>query len=361
MIKKTEMKKIFYLIGIFTLFLIISCDNEDITPLEPGVKGYTPTILGTFGKFTENNPESGIRAGVIEDYEDFVANGERFYWHNGDRVKVLFVDNANPESEPIELIYRAVVPTDVDGKEIDKLNTSDFEIVEGDGTVPEGNYTVYSLYPAEGWTKNSGGKWSVSLRGAYATNGYISILDESSKHAGQYMFMKAMAENVSIESGGSNAVDLSFKHLTSVIRVHVESPDAPELARLYRLSMGVRDPSLPEEPLGFESIFNPIDGFLEDLDATSLTTAGTINVARVQIPNDLLTNLNGLDFDLFIPILPTGDLASKTFTFVTSFYDEEMTTSTQANYIYKTIDREGPISFKAGRSYFFNLGKPDLP
>ncbi len=54
----------------------------------------------------------------------------------------------------------------------------------------KGIYTVYSLYPAEGWTKNSSGKWSVSLRGAYATNGYISILDESSKHAGQYMFMK---------------------------------------------------------------------------------------------------------------------------------------------------------------------------
>ncbi|WP_352423429.1 hypothetical protein [Proteiniphilum sp.] len=350
------MKKIFYLIGISTLlFLITSCNNEEVNQLEPKVKGYIPVLRGTFGTFTDNNPESGTRAGVIEDRDDFnSAQGERFYWHNGDRVKVLFVDESGTETE---LIYQAVVP----GEE--KSNTCDFIVVDNGVTLEDGVYDVYGLYPADGWTKNATtGKWGVSFREIYdQLSQRIHLLDGTSKHAGQYMFMKADA-GVTIGEGGSNRVDLSFKHLTSLIRVRVGKPDVPELAKLFRFSLGVKLDDVIPLPLGFESFFVPLDGSLDNLDASSLAIRADNkqNAVGVQIPDDLLESLNGTDFDLFIPILPTGALQSKTLTFATKFYDEALSTQTFAKYIYRTIDREQPIAFEQGKSYFFNIGTPEL-
>lgn len=349
------MKKIFYIIGIAALFLIASCNNEDIGSLEPEVKGYTPILQGTFGQFTGNNPEGGTRAGVIEDGFDPEVGGEQFYWHDGDRVRVLFFKDGNLGSDPIQLVYRADVPNG-------RPKTADFTIVEGEGdeTVPAGEYTVYSLYPADGWTQNDDDKWSVEIEG-YRTSGiFIPMTDETSRYAGEHMYMKAKVEDVSIEEGGTNAVDLSFAHLTSIIRIRIADSDNPALARLYRLSMGVSNVvhDNPTGNQGFESVFNPIAGYLESLDDDSFVITDRLNAARVQIPGDLLNDLDVSGFDLFIPMLPT-ELAGKRFTFSPRFYNETGTTETWAKYI--TVDRndvEGIISFKAGRSYFFNLGTP---
>ncbi len=340
------MKKIFYLIGISALFLISSCNNDDIPQPVSEVKKYTPIVQGTFGKLTEANPEIGTRAGVIEDNDDYATEGEKFYWHDGDQVKLLFYQDGELKEE---LIYTATVDEDQPNKA--QFNTTD--------VIDPGTYTVYGLYPADGWTVN-GDDVSVAYDITIAQP-YVAIEDETSKHLGRYMFMKADGGEVAIGDAESNSISLNFAQLASVIRIRITNPNPPNptFTRLYRLSMGVNlGTGVPE--LGFESNFNPLGAYLVGgIVGTSLEPDEKTNVARVQIPN-AITNLNMLDFDLFIPILPTGSLESSTIRFVGSFYNETGTTSTQAPPIDVSIGAGLPNGFEAGKSYYFNLTIPEI-
>ena len=93
---------------------------------------------GAIGDFSDATPTT--KAGVVEDNEDFRDIGELFYWHSGDEALLLFIDNENPGSDTIQLTYTAVIDDE------EKLKERDFTTT---GDVPEGNYTVYGLYPAE--------------------------------------------------------------------------------------------------------------------------------------------------------------------------------------------------------------------
>ena len=345
------MKKIFYLIGMSALFLASSCNSDEVLQPTSDVKLYTPAIQGSIGQFTD---DIHTRTGVIEDNDDAGINGEQFYWIDGDKVKMLFYEDGILDSTPTVLTYTAVVEDGVKSKTCEFIT---------DETIPEGNYTVYGLYPADGWSQdNVTGEWKVAMRSADITMGYLPVEDMSSKHLGRYMYMKSDAvENVTIGEDESNSINLSYRHLTSVIRIKITNPNTDIDARLFRLSMGVNlGTGIPE--LGFESYFYPVEATLVGgIATTSLAPETAINVARIQIPDDI-TDLNMLDFDLFIPVLPTGEpLESNTFTFVGSVYLDGSTSPIRLNPLYKTIGATDlPNGFEAGKSYIFNLEVPLL-
>lgn len=345
------MKKIFYLIGISTLFLFASCSNDDVTQSVPEVKLYTPTMQGTFGKLTESNPDITTKSGVIENNPDYVL-GEQFYWHHGDRVKLLFF---NQDGELVnQLIYTADVPEG-------KPNRAAFTPLNPLDGVPPGSYTVYGLYPADGWSEDEDveGRWGVSADPVHwEDNEYIPVEDATSKHLGRYMYMKAKADNVEIGSDGINTLDLFYQHLASVIRIHItnNNPSPPPYPRLFRLSMGVG--------VGFNSFFNPLEAYLDDIDDDSSWVPvedSKQNVARVQIVNP---DLNGFNFDLFIPILPTGPLDSNIIRFQGRFYADAGDEGSEGD-LTEFIDvNTGSVlidyGFEAGKSYSFNFDVADF-
>ncbi|RNC64560.1 hypothetical protein [Proteiniphilum sp. X52] len=355
------MKKIFYLIGISTLFLFVSCNNEDIprddVPQSVSeVKLYTPVMQGVFGKFTESNSNIGTRSGVIEDNPDY-ALGEKFYWHDGDQVKMLFFPGGDLNEEPIERIYTAVV---AGGEKPDKAPFIPDPGAEG---IPAGTYTVYGLYPAAGWTRE-GAVYKAAIFETDMGGNYIReplpISEASSKHLGRYMFMKAKATDVVIGEEGTNMVDLSYQHLASVIRVRITNENPPSAyPRLFRMSMGV---DVDGSNDGFNGLFNPEDAYLDGgIDGDLLVPGPTskLNVAAVQIVNDAL---NGLDFNLFIPILPTGPLGSSRIVFQGRVYvnegDEGSSSWVKTPVVPKDVGAGLPQGFEAGKSYTFNLTIP---
>jgi hypothetical protein len=340
------MKKIIYLIGISVLFLISSCNDDDdaVNQSVSEVKLYQPTVQGSFGQFKELRMDATTKAGVIEENDGLT--GESFYWHNEDKVKMIFINNETQE--------RTVLTYTADVAEGERPKTAPFL---PSGGVAAGNYTVYGLYPADGWNDEG---TSVSMDQSHMDLEYIPVVKEvSSEYIGRYMYMKAKAENVEVGEGVSTSIGLSYQQLGSLIRLKITNPNPPDLARLFRLSMGVKlDTGVPEP--GFESFFYPIAASLEDIDGTELTStlAQKTNAARLQIPDEI-TDLNLLDFNLFIPILPTGPLESKIFTFVGRVYLNEETEYTQLGPLEKTLPESAlPNGFEAGKSYVFNLEIP---
>lgn len=338
------MKKIFYLIGISALFLIFSCSNEDIPQSKPEVsnKKYTPVVQGTIGQLTDVNPKAGTRAGVVEDNEDF-RDGENFYWHDGDRVKLLFYQNGELKET---LIYTATA----DESQPDKAS------LITDGEIDPGTYTVYGLYPADGWTVD-GDDVSVNYN---LTDQFIAVEDETSKHLGQFMFMKADAGEVIVGETESDAINLNFEQLTSVIRVRIRNSDpdldlGPVFSQLKQVSMGID---------GFTRYFYSVEAQLEDgitgnsLVGSKVENVGIYNTSRLRITNEDLT---GFDLDFFIPVIPTGafDNSWTNLTFRPFFDDGDGGLFSDPN-LDLDIDIDEEFSslrtgFKAGKSYYFNI------
>ncbi len=341
------MKKIIYLIGISVLFLISSCNNDDdaVNQSVSEVKLYQPTVQGSFGQFKELRLDATTKAGVIEENDDAGTNGEQFYWINGDQVKMIFINNVTQVKTV--LTYTAEVA------EGETPKTASF-VPSGGVGVAAGNYTVYGLYPADGWNDEG---TSVSMDQSHMDLEYIPVVKEvSSEYIGRYMYMKAKAEDVEVGEGVPT-IGLSYQQLGSLIRLKLNNPNPPDLARLFRLSMGVKLGTGVPEP-GFESFFYPIAASLDDIDGTELTSTQKTNAARLQIPDEI-TDLNLLDFNLFIPILPTGPLETKIFTFVGRVYLNEETEYTQLGPLEKTLPESAlPNGFEAGKSYVFNLEIP---
>lgn len=283
------MKKIIYLIGISVLFLIPSCNNDDMPQSVSDIKKYTPVVQGTFGQLTDMNLETGTRAGVVENNEDF-RGGEKFYWHNGDKVKLLFYQDGELREE---LIYTATVDEDQPDKA--RFTT--------DNAIDPGMYTVYGLYPADGWTV-AGDDVSVDYN---LTQAFIPVEDATSKHLGQFMFMKADAGEVTIGADEPNAINLDFEQLTSVIRVRVYNTNPggltiPGYDQLKQIRIGFDNFTRP-----FYSIKAQLAGGITGNSFVASEEEGEIyNEVIVRLTDE---DLNGFDdgVDFFIPVLPTGD------------------------------------------------------
>lgn len=224
------MKRIFFFTAISATLLFASCSNEDMGDITPEIKTYTPKAEATIGQLTDANPQPTTRAGVVEDNPDY-ALGEKFYWHNGDKAKVLFFADGDLNSTPVELIYTATVADGVQSKTC-QYSTS--------GSVPAGNYAVYALYPADGWSKDATGYK------ATMSSWIVMQTDLTSSHLRHDMFMKADAGNITISGTGDNSLNLSFKHLSAVVRFHITDNVKPtslsfELFQLIMYDFNIYD------------------------------------------------------------------------------------------------------------------------
>ncbi|WP_019539846.1 hypothetical protein [Proteiniphilum acetatigenes] len=347
------MKKIFYLMGISALFLVTSCNNDEIpqSSVPEAKKTYLPTIQGNLGKFIETT----TRAGVVEENDDPVGNGENFYWSNEDQVKLLFYKDGILENDPIEIIYQAVV----EGNE--KPNRCEFVPVDAAEGLEEGSYTVYGLYPASGWTLgNVTGPDGELLSGEFYKATMVSIApienEESSSYLTPNIFMKAKATDVVIgDEGSSTPISLQYKQLGGILRIHLRNENQPLFPKLSefqiaKVANGGEGGLIPED---LKPFFNT-QGYLQNIDDEALTPATYWQISTVTI--DMHENVS-TEFDFFIPILATDPFEGDDVLYLRAIYvnseNEEMDPAFLR--IFPSTNSVLQNGFKAGKSYYFNL------
>ena len=336
----------FWIITAGALFFS-SCGNEELAEEQQNLVA-APSFSGTIGQLADANPVPQTRSGVIEDNENYAA-GEKFYWHDGDKAKVLFFPDGDINSTPVELIYTATVAEGV------KSNTCQFSAT---GSVPAGNYTVYALYPADNWYKDETG-----YKALFKQGNIIPFSDASSTHLKDYMFMKADAGNMTITGAGDDALNLSFKHLTSVVRFHITSDyNATSMELGGSMAIAEKDNASFFHTAAY---LNSIDG----MDMTPASGAWCIDL-HAQPMADLSFVKTGSVwvFDCYMPVFPTAvNMGNKKLKITTYIIIDE-------NYFMQTFGTENGLSFtdelsfmpdgfEAGKSYYFNLkvDDSDLP
>ncbi|SFL42772.1 hypothetical protein [Proteiniphilum acetatigenes] len=182
--------------------------------------------------------------------------------------------------------------------------------------------------------------------------------------------MKAKAEDIEIGEESGGAINLRFKHLSSVARFHIiENEEAPIEGYLSGLTLRALDYAGLIHPLPSNTFpFFPVEAYLEEMDDDSLTPIEPSKQTNLHVFGDLSFVDKGThrEIDFFVPISPTGvpsDLANHRLTFETQIVTQ---TETGTNY---SQDRLGtyfglsfnnqlsfmPKGFEAGKSYYFNL------
>ncbi len=344
------MKKTFLLTAISTLFLLNSCSNEDMGDITPEVKTYSPTANAVIGEFTDAKAGVTTKAGVVEDNLNY-ADGEKFYWHNGDKAKVLFFPDGDLNAIPVELTYTATVAEGA------KPNTCQFSTT---GSVPAGNYAVYALYPANRWDKDETGYKATFPN--YGILNFVIFEKASSEHLKDYMFMKADAGNVTISGEGGNSLNFSFKHLTSVVRFHITSDYETTLLTAKSLRLFEKSNS---DFFNTAVYLNSINGM-----ATTAIAGSQTYEAEVYPMNDLPYVKKGStwEFDYYMPVFPTTVSTTGMKLSIKSniSWKEDNTNYTQSEnfdtYNGLSFDNElsfMPNGFEAGKSYYFDL-KADI-
>lgn len=318
------------------MLLFASCSNDESIPEEQQNLVPAPTFNGTFAQMADVNPAPTTKSGVIEDNPDY-ADGEKFYWHDGDKVKVLFFPDGDINSTPVELIYTAIV---ADGKP----NSCEFTTT---GSVPAGNYKAYGLYPADSWSKDANGYKATS-------SPFIIQHDVSSTHLKDHMFMKASTGNITIAGEGSNSIDLGFEHLSSVVRFHITSDYETTAMKTASLSFF--------EKSGSDFFYTA--AYLNSLDGTDLTpAAGSWSRSLVTVAMEYLDFTkkgSKWEIDFYLPVFPTVDTNGMKLQ-IESYIEVDGGNSYQqlfGTYYGLSFTNElsfMPNGFEAGKSYYFNL------
>ena len=323
------------------VLLFASCSqDEPIVAEEQQNLVSAPSFSGTIGQLADVNPNPKTKAGVIEDNENY-ADGEKFYWHNGDKAKVLFFADGNLNSTPVELIYTTVV---ADGQQ---PNSCEFTTT---GSLPAGNYSIYALYPADRWSKDDNG-----YKATFMMANIIMFSEASSAHLKDYLFMKADAGNITITGTGDDAINFNFEHLTSVVRFHITSD--------YNTTSMKLGGALTLAEKGSVDFFHT-SAYLNSIDGMDMTASGTWNSDLNVYPMDEFSFVKTgttWAFDCYMPVFPTAvSTGGKSLKISTVISVEG------EGFFVRTFDTENGLSFtnelsfmpngfEAGKSYYFNL------
>lgn len=341
------MKNVLYFTVISATLLFASCSKEYMGDTTTDVKTYSPIVQGVIGEFTDAKVQTGTRTGVVEDNPNY-ADGEKFYWHNGDKAKVLFFSDGNLSATPIELTYTATVAEGV------KSNTCQFNTT---GSIPAGNYKVFALYPADGWSKDvTGYKASFPALPGVESN-IIPFYEASSEHLKDYMFMKADVGSVTISDEGNNAINFSFKHLTSVIRFHVTSD-------YNATSMTPSSPLILSEKTSDDFFYTK--AYLNSIEGMDLTPVLSSKCSQLILsPTDYYNFIKKdgatWEFDFYMPVFPTkANTSGMKLTIEADIringnasYQQHFGTNNGLSFTKELSFM--PNGFEAGKSYYFNL------
>ena len=267
------------------LLLSVACNEENKIELPIDViDGSGLTITGII---EDSHSDGDTKVGIIDNVTNFGTAGEKFYWVNGDQIKILLYPGGDINATPIVGTFAAVVGTGL------RSNDCNFAPVGAPITIPKGTYTVYALYPANAWVQNPNKSWTVSM----PSGNIFAQNTASAESVGAYMFKKADAGTVVI-ANGNNMIRLPFRVMSSLLRYSIR-----------RQPYESRATAFSKVTLTATSQIFPTTGILSDISATSLTAGATkTNSLTVNVVTSW-QDMNG-NVDVFVPILPTGNLSS---------------------------------------------------
>ena len=355
------MKKISYIIGIAALFLVASCNSDEMPQSNSEVKKtYFPVVKANFGEFSE----STTKAGVVEENSNPAVNGEKFYWSNGDRALLLFYQQGDVSGRAYkEIVYQA------EGiGENDKQSWSDFSPAPGQDGLEPGTYTVYGLYPApdpaqapSGWEwrddRGPDGAYTATMR-APVVGGEptITVSEESSSYLGLNIFMKTGGTTVVVDEDGdisSGSIDLQYQQLGGVLRIHLRNEIHTAYPLLTRFRFGKTSASVPPATDPTIPFFNT-QGYLASIDDVALTPVPAFQVGAVSIVPEAGSTE---EFDFFIPILPTDPFVDDEVLTLWGDYENSEGDPMLPSYgrVFPSTKATLQTGFQAGKSYYFNL------
>ena len=327
------MKKIHILLLFAGILLLNGCNNDDEFASQPEEKKSVPQLKAT----VEQTPRT--RSGVIED-NDYTL-GEKFYWSNEDATTVFFRSSSMVDHQEYKRTdYKANVAQGV------QSNSCTFDVVQSD-VINNGQYTAYGLYPTSAW----------ELRTDYydflTANipAYQTQTQSNSTHLEAYMLMKAQND---VTVNGNDAINLSYKHLASVLRFAVWNNSGNNNLKLANINVSLSSG---------EAVFNT-NGKLDDIDASSLTMGHpSSKVSRLTLSltgnaRDFSTKDEKSQCESYMTVLPTE---SDAFDVSDDLIIELSFTDGSDNYIVTKTYRIGThLGFlsngiEQGKSYYFQL------
>lgn len=327
------MKKLHILFAAIAL-LFASCSNDDIGPeqTQPETKGNAPQLVAT----VEQAPTT--KSGVIEN-NDYTL-GEKFYWSDEDQTTVFF---RNPGMSDATQYKRAEYEANVVGGV--QSNSCTFDVTQAE-SIDDGEYTAYGLYPTAAW----------DIRANYTSfleanvPAYQTQNEANSIHLGGYMLMKAQSD---VTVDGSNPINLTYKHLASVLRFAVWNNSGNSNLKLANVNV-----KLASGKTVFATAAQ-----LNDIDDASLTVDNLSKVAglTLQLTGDA-QNFSTKDgknqCEGYMAVLPT---ATDAFESSDDLIIELSLTDGTNNYLVtKTYDIATTLNFlsngiEQGKSYYFQL------
>jgi len=338
------MRKLHLLFFASILIAFGACSNDEIITEQPEGEKTAPQLKASV--------EQGqtTKSGVIEN-NDYTV-GEKFYWSNEDATTVFFRHSSmtNP-TQYKKTDYKASVAQGV------QSNNCTFGVVQSD-VIDNDEYTAYGFFPTSAWNLNAG-DISLFLEASIPT--YQIQTQSNSTHLGAYMLMKAQND---VTVNGNSPINLSYKHLASVLRFAVWNNSGNTDLRLTNINLRLSSG---------KSVFNTngrladTDFGQADMDASSLTmTTG------LQVP-DLTLQLTGnarnfadkdgkSQCEGYMAVLPT---AINAFENTDNLIIELSFTNGTDNYLVsKTYNIENELGFlmggiEQGKSYYFQLKVDD--
>lgn len=326
------MKKIYLLLSATIIVLLGACSNEEIPTEQPAKKGSAPQVVAT----VEQIPDT--RAGVVEDAD--YTQGEQFYWSNKDATTVFFRNSSMTDATEYKRTdYEANVAQGVQSK------NCTFDVIRSEN-IDNGQYTAYGFFPTSAWKLDP---YFID----YLTVNTPALQTQNqpnSTHLGQYMLMKAQ-NDVTID--GENSINLSYKHLASVLRFAVWNNSSNNNLKLANINVKLSSG---------KAVF-ATNAKLDDADAVSLTVTNSSKVPglTLQLAGDarnFSTKDGKSQCEGYMAVLPTDADA-----FINSdnvIIELSLTDGTNNYLITKTYNIGTDLGFlpngiEQGKSYYFRL------
>lgn len=326
------MKKLHILFATVAL-LFGSCSNDDTIAEQPEGKSSAPQLVAT----VEETPTT--RAGMIENNGDYV-NGEKFYWSNGDATTVFFRNpSMTDETEYKKVEYAASISDGV------QSNSCTFNVTQAEN-IDNGAYTAYGLFPTAAWVLDPiYSNFLTANIPAYQTQN-----EANSTHLGAYMLMKA-TNNVTVD--GNSPINLSYKHLASVLRFAVWNNSGNNNLKLANINVNLASG---------KAVF-ATNAKLADIDAASLTVSTDSKVPdlTLELTNNAqsFSNKDGKNqCEGYMAVLPTATDAFESSD--ECIIELSFTDGTNKYLVTKTYNIGTDLSFlsngiEQGKSYYFQL------
>lgn len=247
------MKKLHILFATIAI-MFGSCSNDDIAPeqTQPETKGNAPQLVATV-----EQSDITTKSGVIEN-NDYTL-GEKFYWSNGDATTVFFRNLSMSDATQYKKAeYEANVAGGV------QSNSCMFYVTQAE-SIDNGTYTAYGLFPTAAWDVRA--NYSSFLEANVPA--YQIQNETNSTHLGAYMLMKAQSD-VTV---GSNPINLTYKHLASVLRFAVWNNSGNSNLKLANINVKLNS---------CKAVFTT-NAKLADIDATSLSISNYSKVPTLTL------------------------------------------------------------------------------